>query len=143
MPRPRRSGVPELMALPVANARGVPVRLSEIASVVTEPELPTILHKDLERVVYVFAEMAGRVPAEAIVAVQGDVAQRPPSGIRYAWAGEREWQITLDVFRDLGIAFAAALVMIYVLLLGQLRSYSLPLVVMSSIPPSSPGRWCP
>jgi multidrug efflux pump subunit AcrB len=135
LPRPARSGKAEILALPVANEAGVPIRLGEIGSVVEEPVEPTILRKDLERIVYVFAEMAGRAPADAILSVQGDLAEAaPPPGVTYGWTGEGEWQITVDVFRDLGLAFAAALGLIYVLLLLQLRSASLPLVVMASIP---------
>ncbi len=135
LPRAERSGEAEILALPIAGRDTIPVRLSEIGTLAHEPVAPAIYHKDLERVVYVFAEMAGRAPAEAILAVQGDPAEAaPPAGIRYAWAGEGEWQITVDVFRDLGLAFAAALVMIYLLLVGQLKGFGLPLVVMASIP---------
>ena len=61
------------------------------------------------------------------------------------WRGEGEWKITLDVFRDLGIAFAAALVGIYVLLVYETGSYLLPVVIMMSIPLTligiMPGFW--
>ena len=68
-----------------------------------------------------------------------------PGGYRVDWAGEGEWKITLDVFRDLGLAFAAAQVLIFVLLMFQTGSRLLPLVIMLAIPLSligvMPGFW--
>jgi multidrug efflux pump subunit AcrB len=68
-----------------------------------------------------------------------------PPGVRVDFAGEGEWKITLDVFRDLGLAFAAAMVAIYILLVGQTRSFAVPVVVMMAIPLSilgiMPGFW--
>jgi len=68
-----------------------------------------------------------------------------PDGFRVAFAGEGEWKITLDVFRDLGLAFGAALIAIYILLVGQTRSFAIPVVVMLAIPLSilgiMPGFW--
>ena len=68
-----------------------------------------------------------------------------PEGIRVDFAGEGEWQITLDVFRDLGLAFAAALVAIYILLVGQTGSFAIPIVLMLAIPLTiigiMPGFW--
>jgi multidrug efflux pump subunit AcrB len=63
-----------------------------------------------------------------------DIAWSVPDGIRVEFAGEGEWKITLDVFRDLGLAFAAALLMIYVILVAQTGSFLIPLVVMLAIP---------
>lgn len=68
-----------------------------------------------------------------------------PAGIEVDFAGEGEWKITLDVFRDLGLAFAAALVAIYILLVAQTRSFVIPIVVMLAIPLAvlgiMPGFW--
>jgi multidrug efflux pump subunit AcrB len=134
----------------------------------------TIYRKDLARVAYVYAEPVGRAPAEVVADVAADrdgarpaAGQAPPeprplwrrtylasgggipwslpSGVRVEWFGEGELAITRDVFRDLGIAFAAALVGIYVLLVFQTRSYAMPLVLMISIPLTligiMPGFW--
>lgn len=57
-----------------------------------------------------------------------------PHGIRVDFAGEGEWKITLDVFRDLGLAFAAAMLMIYVILVAQTGSFVIPIIVMMAIP---------
>jgi multidrug efflux pump subunit AcrB len=68
-----------------------------------------------------------------------------PAGTEVVWSGEGEWQITLDVFRDLGIAFGAAVLGIYLLLIYQTGSYAMPLILMISIPLTMigimPGFW--
>ena len=68
-----------------------------------------------------------------------------PEGFDIDWAGEGEWKITLDVFRDLGLAFAAACLGIYVLLVHETNSYLMPLILMISIPLTiigiMPGFW--
>jgi len=75
----------------------------------------------------------------------GGVAWAVPEGIHVGFSGEGEWKITLDVFRDLGLAFAAAMVMIYVILVMQTGSFLIPLVVMLAIPLTvlgvMPGFW--
>ncbi len=75
----------------------------------------------------------------------GGVRWWTPEGIEVNFAGEGEWQITLDVFRDLGLAFAGALVGIYILLVTQTGSFVIPLVVMLAIPLTvlgiMPGFW--
>lgn len=68
-----------------------------------------------------------------------------PAGVTANWAGEGEWKVTVDVFRDLGLAFAAALVGIYVLLVVETHSFTMPLVIMLAIPLGligiGPGFW--
>jgi multidrug efflux pump subunit AcrB len=143
------------------------VPLAELGRWETSRVDQTIYHKNLERVAYVFAECAGRPPAECVVDVQADRVPPPggtvqagfvsdgssrpvsertyfsngggtpwgvPAGIRVRFAGEGEWKITLDVFRDLGLAFGAALVMIYIILVAQTGSFVIPVVVMLAIP---------
>jgi len=94
----------------------------------------------------VTGEMAGRGPAYAVLALQSHFASAPlPPGIRAEWRGEGEWKITVDVFRDLGLAFSAALLGIYILLVYETGSYLLPVVIMLSIPLTMigimPGFW--
>jgi multidrug efflux pump subunit AcrB len=122
------------------------LRLGELGSFVAVPEEQPIYHKNLERVVYVFGEMAGRAPAEAVLDMQKALKENPlQPGIRVEWAGEGEWQITVDVFRDLGIAYAVALLGIYILLVVQMKSFSMPLLIMVAIPLTiigiMPGFW--
>jgi multidrug efflux pump subunit AcrB len=90
--------------------------------------------------------MAGRGPAYAVLGLQKYLREHPlPAGIRADWGGEGEWKITVDVFRDLGIAFAVALLAIYALLVYETGSYALPGVIMMSIPLTligiMPGFW--
>ncbi len=171
-PVDRRTSPGDLARVEVKGTGGELVPLSELGRWDNARVNQTIYHKNLERVAYVFAETAGRPPADVVVDILSD--QRPPgdsgadgrsvgngwlqsavarpvagrtfltngggvfwgvaAGFRVAFAGEGEWKITLDVFRDLGLAFAAAMVAIYILLVAQMGSFVIPLVVMLAIP---------
>jgi multidrug efflux pump subunit AcrB len=131
-----------------------------------------IHHKDLKPVVYVTAELSGRTPAEVIADVhadlipntedlpEGDISNwenrnylsngagdywQLPQDIDIKWRGEGEWRITVDVFRDMGIAFAFALIAIFMILRVQTQSAVLSLIIMSAIPLTiigiMPGFW--
>lgn len=144
--RVRRSGAEELSRLRVKGASGVLVPLAELGSFASAPEEQPIYHKDLERTVFVLAEVAGRAPAEIVLAMGRGLTANPlPGGARVEWAGEGEWKITVDVFRDLGLAFAGALVGIYILLVVETASFVMPLLVMLAIPLGAigifPGFW--
>jgi multidrug efflux pump subunit AcrB len=79
--------------------------------------------------------MAGRSPVEAVLDMQARLKEAPlPAGTRAKWDGEGEWKITLRVFRDLGIAFGAALVGIYMLLVVQTGTFGMPVLIMTAIP---------
>lgn len=146
LPRALRSSIPDLLALRVKTAQGELISLSEIGTASFLKADQPIYHKNLQRVSYVVAEMAGRSPVEAVFDLNDILSERPlPEGFAAEFSGEGEWKITVDVFRDLGLAFAAALVMIYVLLVGQTGSLTIPLVMMISIPLTvigiMPGFW--
>jgi multidrug efflux pump subunit AcrB len=146
LPRQSRSSTAGLSELPIQTASGKTVPLAELGSFEEAPEDQPIYHKNLERVVYDFGEMAGRAPAEAILDMQKKLkGNPPPPGIEVEWAGEGEWKITLRVFRDLGLAYLAALVGIYILLVIQLNSFTMPLLIMVAIPLTligiMPGFW--
>ena len=126
-----------------------------------------IHRKDLRPVVYVTAEVSGRTPAEVIADVSADLGSQRREGrdwrmrsfidsggrdpwhmqedISISWTGEGEWKITLDVFRDMGLAFAFALIAIFVVLRFQTASTTLSLIIMSAIPLTIigifPGFW--
>ena len=135
LPREERSDIARLEALRVRGREGAMVSLGEIGRFEERTADRTIFRKNLERVVYVTAEMAGRGPAYAVLAMQRWLQEHPlPPGIRVDWAGEGEWKITVDVFRDLGIAFGIALIGIYILLVYETKSYALPGIIMMSIP---------
>ncbi len=144
------------------DAPGGAVALGEIAKVERTPEPQPILHKDLKPVVYVFGDLAGEreSPVYALADLNKKIdALKLPSGAgvrRYAveapetsdmaaikWDGE--WQITYEVFRDLGIAFAVVLVLIAILVIGWFQSFTVPLAILLPIPLSLigilPGHW--
>ena len=146
IPREKRSDIERLKTLVVKGRGGQGVQLGELGRFEPQTQDKTIYHKNQERVVYVTGEMAGRGPAYAVLSLQAWFKKHPlPKGIKLDWAGEGEWKITIDVFRDLGLAFAAALVGIYVLLAYQTGSYVLPGIIMMSIPLTMigimPGFW--
>jgi multidrug efflux pump subunit AcrB len=128
----------------------------------------SIHRKDLRPVVYVTAEVSGRTPAEVIADIHADQGQAEgsalgnwqsrnfvapgsgdgwsvPDGIEVLWTGEGEWRITVRVFRDMGLAFAFALIAIFFVLRLQTASMALSLIIMSSIPLTiigiMPGFW--
>ncbi len=146
LPRTQRSSLASLTQIPIKGASGAIVSLGELIHIVRAPEAQPIYHKNLERVVYVTGEMAGRAPAEAVLDMQKRLKENPlPDGIRVEWAGEGEWKITLRVFRDMGIAFAAAMVGIYILLIVTTDSFFMPVLIMMAIPltliGAMPGFW--
>jgi multidrug efflux pump subunit AcrB len=171
VPRARRSAIDDLEEIYVQGLNGQSVQLGALGHFTETIEDKTIYHKNLQRVVYVYAEVAGRPPADAIVDMEtdrkrgGGVAGQPtrpledrswvdpgggdawsvPEGYRVDWAGEGEWDITLDVFRDLGLAFGAALLGIFVVLMFQTGSRLLPVLIMTAIPLTligiMPGFW--
>ncbi|RMH54432.1 MAG: efflux RND transporter permease subunit [Candidatus Hydrogenedentota bacterium] len=134
LPAEKRSEVEDLLAMKIRGRSGVLVPLGEIVRVEKKPVERTIYHKDLKRVIYVTAEPVGISPVDALFAIDKKIRDVLPEGYRIKWRGEGEWKITVDVFRDLGLAFAAALVMIYILLVAQTGSMIVPVVIMLSIP---------
>jgi multidrug efflux pump subunit AcrB len=146
LPREMRSRPEDLEQIVLAGTGGQRVYLKDLGSfeetVIDQP----IYHKNLVPVVYVFGETAGVPPAEAVLKLQDDVERDPAlQGFRVVWSGEGEWDITLRVFRDLGIAFGVAVLGIYLLLLYQTGSYLLPAIQLIALPLSVigilPGFW--
>lgn len=133
LPAADRADAGRLMSLRLRGSSGL-VPLSEIATLKRRPEERTIFHKDLRPVAYVTAEPVGISPVEALVAAGKPVAGALPEGYSVEWNGEGEWKITTEVFRDLGLAFGAALVGIYILLVAQTGSLAVPGVIMLAIP---------
>ena len=135
LPRSLRADAAAITNIPVRSATGALIPLGELARLETGVNAPPVYHKNLEPVVYVLGEMAGRAPGEAVLDIQSRLktASLAP-GVRVNWAGEGEWKITLRVFRDMGLAFAAALVGIYFILVINTGSYFMPLLIMMAIP---------
>jgi multidrug efflux pump subunit AcrB len=134
-PLASRSSILNLGQLYFKSPAGAAVPLSEVGQFDLDTAPKSIMRKNLERVVLVTGDTAGASPVNAILELMGDTAARPLApGYRVNYAGEGEWKITVQVFRDLGVAFAGALVGIYILLVLQTGSYTMPLVIMVAIP---------
>ncbi|MFW5734371.1 MAG: efflux RND transporter permease subunit, partial [Oceanidesulfovibrio sp.] len=146
LPRELRVSQANLTQIPVRTESGAMIELGELGDFERLAEDQTIFHKNLDRVVWIFAEMAGRPPGEAVLDLDARLREEPlPPGIKVDWASEGEWKITLRVFRDLGLAFGAALVSIYIMLVLQTNSFSMALLLMTSVPLTMlgimPGFW--
>jgi multidrug efflux pump subunit AcrB len=146
LPRAERSSLSELLNAKVRSSQGGLIAISELGKVGEEPGDAVIHHKDLERVAYAIGDSVGRSPVEAIIDLYADFDSRPlPDGYRAELSGEGEWKITVAIFRDLGLSFGASLIMIYVLLVVQTGSLSLPAIMMIAIPLTiigiMPGFW--
>ncbi len=144
--RPLRSHPEMLATLRVRSADGKLIPLAELGHFDEDAVPVTRYHKNLQPVGYVIAEMAGHAPVEAVIDLTRMFGDTPlPKGYDFTLRGEGEWKITVDVFRDLGLAFAAALVMIYILLVMQTDSLGMPVVIMVAIPLTiigiMPGFW--
>jgi multidrug efflux pump subunit AcrB len=146
LPQRERGSLTDLTRLGVKTPSGEIVQLGELGRFEEAPAEQTIYHKNLRHVAYVFGDTAGRTPGEAVISMLLAIRKNPvPGGAEVVWTGEGEWKITLDVFRDLGLAFGGALLLIYILMVYQTGSYLIPLVQMISIPLTiigiMPGFW--
>jgi multidrug efflux pump subunit AcrB len=140
------SAVGDLAGLPISTPRGAR-HLATLAVFDSTDAATVILHKNLRPVVYVTGDVAGQLesPAYAMLEMQHPLtdagadmpvywAKSPTLTEQTFLAWDGEWDITLDVFRDLGIAFAAVLVLIYVLVVAWFQSFTIPIVIMAPIP---------
>ncbi len=155
-PREERSSLPDLRTIKVKNNAGKLVSLSEVAHwerhIVPHP----IYHKNLHPVVYVVGDMAGKEesPVYGILKINKALkklaapdrrkiklyyAHLPFSEKEWAVKWDGEWQVTYEVFRDLGIAFGVCLILIYILVVIWFKSYSVPFVILAPIPLSLIG----
>jgi multidrug efflux pump subunit AcrB len=154
--RPTRSDVERLKSLRVMGRGGNLVPLGELVRIERKVVEASIYHKNLMPVTYVTADVAGimespvyaildlgpkiaKLPVEGGYEVEQFTAAQPFEDSKYAMKWDGEWHITYEVFRDLGIAFAAVLVLIYVLVVGWFQSFLTPLIIMAAIPFSLAG----
>ncbi len=146
-----RAGISRITAFKVPSANGKLIPLSELVRIKKIQIDQSIYHENLMPVVYVIGNVAGKrdSPVYAMINmwhrinsiqvpggyhVEQRLTSHPNTDSRYTvlWGGE--WHITYEVFRDLGIAFAVVLVLIFILVVGWFRSYITPLVIMTVIP---------
>jgi multidrug efflux pump subunit AcrB len=154
LPRELRGSLEAVQGLRLGSQRSIAV--GELTRAVTTEEELSIYHKNLLPVTYVTGDVAGAVesPVYAILQMNRALASlRAPEGYsveifnthqpfdssKYAMKWDGEWHITYEVFRDLGIAFAAVLVLIYILVVGWFQSFITPLTIMLAIPFSLVG----
>jgi multidrug efflux pump subunit AcrB len=154
--RASRSDMDRLLSLDVTDRSGRQVALRELVQVAQAVEDKSIYHKNLMPVTYVTGDVAGAMesPVYAILklgpemdkfkapegyAIEQHMAALPTDSDRYSMKWDGEWHITYEVFRDLGIAFAAVLILIYALVVGWFQSFVTPLIIMAAIPFSLVG----
>jgi len=154
--RPERSSVDQLQNLKISDRSGSLVPLRELVTARTINEDKSIYHKNLMPVTYVIGDVAGAMesPVYAILklgpeiskiaspegyAIEQYTSHLPTDASRYAMKWDGEWHITYEVFRDLGLAFGAVLILIYILVVGWFRSFLTPVVIMAAIPFSLVG----
>jgi multidrug efflux pump subunit AcrB len=162
LPMAVRSDIQRLLLLPVPTVGGGLVPLSELGEFVRMPQDEPVFHKNLRPVEFVTAETVGRLaaPIYGMLEVEQQLENyRLPGGgmlesfwigpppndgsVAFEWAGE--WTVTYETFRDMGIAFAIALVLIYMLVVWEFGNFLLPAIVMAPIPLTLigiiPGHW--
>jgi multidrug efflux pump subunit AcrB len=152
LPREAQVGLDSLLALPLRAANGQLVPLGELVRVERGVIDKPLYTKDLQGVSYVVGDVAGGAdsPLYGLAAIRSRLQQAalPSTGAlgehwiaqpsdpyrRYAIKWDGEWQVTYETFRDMGAAYAVGLVLIYLLVVAQFRSYLTPLVIMAPIP---------
>jgi multidrug efflux pump subunit AcrB len=156
VPRALRSSIEALRGLHVTGAGGRLVPLGTLVAIEETTAPKSIHHKNLMPVTYVTADVAGseESPVYAIMKLNREldalrlpegysmerfVARQPFTTDKFAMKWDGEWHVTYEVFRDLGLAFAAVLVLIYILVVGWFQSFRTPLTIMAAIPFSLVG----
>jgi multidrug efflux pump subunit AcrB len=141
-----KADLEQVLALRVRSMGGQLVPLSEIVSVVETTRANSIYHKDLLPVVYVTGDMAGETdsPLYGLFEIAATLTdelgltqwymQPPENPYEFSVKWDGEWQVTYETFRDMGIAYGVGLLLIYLLVVAQFRSYIVPLVIMAPIP---------
>ena len=152
LPAEKQSSLDALLKLKVRSREGQLVPISEVVEIRDLPREKSIFHKDLLPVVYVYGDMAGKLDSPLYgmfdarsqltgkALEQGGSLQewfiRQPADpyASYAIKWDGEWQVTYETFRDMGIAYAVGLVLIYLLVVAHFHSYLVPLIIMAPIP---------
>ena len=150
LPASAQTDIDRILQLGVKSTSGRIIALSELVTVQQLPWDGAIHHKDLLPVVYVTADEAGEFdsPLYGMFDVVGQLADlpvtadslnqyfisQPETDAAYSVKWDGEWQITYETFRDMGLAYAAGLLLIYLLIVAQFKNYLVPLIIMAPIP---------
>jgi multidrug efflux pump subunit AcrB len=150
LPSAEKDRLEPVLALKIRARDNTLIALSEVTQVIESQRQQTIHHKDLLPVVYVLGDVAGKTdsPLYGLANIYNRLADTPIDGqpieqflnsqpenpVNWSLKWDGELQVTLDTFRDMGIAYSVGLVMIYLLVVGMFRSYSVPLIIMAPIP---------
>lgn len=155
-PESARKDLSNVLDMNVISQDGSFVPIKDMVQVRDSKEDVSIYHKNLQRVVYVTGDLAGKEesPVYAIQKLNDRIKElKAPDGFdvkvyassqpetteNYSMKWDGEWQITYEVFRDLGIAFLVVMILIYILIVGWFESFIIPLVIMIPIPLSLIG----
>jgi multidrug efflux pump subunit AcrB len=152
LPPSSRSNLDTALRMTVTAQDGKAIPLSELVQLREETRDNVYYHKDLLPVTYVFGDMAGKLdsPLYGMFEMRDAIQKIPlPHGLKlgeyfteqpsdpyreYAVKWDGEWQVTYETFRDMGAAYAIGMILIYLLVVAQFGSYSVPLVIMAPIP---------
>lgn len=151
-----KTSITDITDVKIKGQMGNMIPVSDLVKVQREELQKTIYRKDQKRVVYVLADMAGGLesPAYAILGMEEKLKKmqlpkgytinelymnQPTNEDDYTVKWDGEWQITLEVFRDLGAAFAVVIIIIYMLIVGWFQNFKTPIVMMVAIPLSLIG----
>jgi multidrug efflux pump subunit AcrB len=151
-----KTSLQDIQNLKIKGSQGNVVPVSDLVKVKTDTLQNTIYRKDQKRVVYVLADMAGVLesPVYAILGMNEKLQkmelpkgykinelymEQPTSESDFTVKWDGEWQITLEVFRDLGAAFLVVIIVIYMLIVGWFQNFKTPMVMMVAIPLSLVG----
>ncbi|MBT28520.1 MAG: multidrug transporter AcrB [Thalassobius sp.] len=151
-----KSNLQDIQSLKVKGKQGNVVPVSDLVKVKEASLQKTIYRKDQKRVVYVLADMAGALesPVYAILGMEQKLKEmslpkgyevkelymeQPTDESDFTVKWDGEWQITLEVFRDLGAAFMVVIIVIYMLIVGWFQNFKTPIVMMIAIPLSLVG----
>lgn len=146
----------DLKNLKVLSQNGNMVPVGDLVTISKKSKAKSISRKDQKRVVYVVADMAGKLesPFYAMTKVSDklstisipegytlseEYSKQPKSESDYTLKWDGEWQITFEVFRDLGIAFIVTILVIYMLIVGWFQNFKAPLIMLAPIPLSLIG----
>lgn len=151
-----KSSLDDILNLKIKSQQGNVIPVGDLVKVVEDTLKRTIYRKDQKRVVYVTADMAGSLesPVYAILGMNEKLQkmvlpkgykinelymEQPSDESDFTIKWDGEWQVTLEVFRDLGAAFLVVIIIIYMLIVGWFQNFKTPIVMMLAIPLSLIG----